>query len=218
MERPFGRGISRSLDLLAMVIHRNWDDPPSTPSCKACQVYLRIGFVSSWPLASPNGGHLSPQKVTSRSKIDHFEEPGGWAFMARSCCLPQHHLRSWVTGFRQATTNIWCNKSQSIVIFSRQKDGCTSEAIKALLVWIYMASIPDMKNKIWRVTWICNSWMLGKSEQTHIFPKLWCNMVIYQSIKNHIKQNKSKIKGRRIFLTLKNLSHQEFQEPSVRLF
>ena len=37
-------------------------------------VYLPAS--SKWPFDSPNGGHLSPEKVTYRSKQGHFEEPG----------------------------------------------------------------------------------------------------------------------------------------------
>ena len=37
---------------------------------------------SKWPFDNPNGGHLTPEKVTSNTQKGHWEEAGSHIFLA----------------------------------------------------------------------------------------------------------------------------------------
>jgi len=118
---------------------------------------MNVPASSKWPVDTPNGGHLSPEKVTYRSKRGHFEEPGAWtkAFqIVSSFRLFLRLCKGWSVASQSKTyplisrallrySSFWPNPRLPKSFWSTKKSSVFHHLIKIKKIWasIHIANV-----------------------------------------------------------------------------
>ena len=121
---------------------KNWN--PNFPSQIAYEP-----ASSKWPFDSPNGGHLSFEKVTYGSKRGHFEEPGKRMkkmVRTKTSCWPWSVACSW-----------WQNVFVCILDIPLNRDIHKKTLVTQWPIWTHPGSIFfGLKNSSW-ASFLCQN-------------------------------------------------------------